>query len=163
MYCYVIFGESEDNHTRCYLYECPKGIKPGDIVKVPTNNKSKNALVKVVFEMIPDKLSIDSSRIRSVGTKSRECVDEKTVKSYLLSLIDEYKDEQISKENFYTIMEHMVSTNELIIRSSDMEDIIKQQLPDACLFYIEEPGDPDKKELCFWKELKDIENKLRYV
>lgn len=162
VYCYVIFGDSKDNHTRCYLYECKNGLEPGDMVKVPANNISKNALVKEVFERISDEISIDFSKVKSVISRNSEIVDERTIRSYLLALIDEYKDGKISKENLYAVIEHLVSTSELHLTGDAMVYIINHQLPDACLYYIDEPGDTEEKELGFWKELKDIEYKLRY-
>lgn len=44
MYCYVIFGESDDKHTRKYLYKCDE-LTPGDTVIVPVKNSQKIALV----------------------------------------------------------------------------------------------------------------------
>lgn len=162
VYCYVLFGESEDNHTRCYLYECSKELEAGDVVKVSVKSTSKNALVKAVFERIPNELNMDSSKVKSVISKSREIVDEETVRSYLLALVDEYKDGKISKEDLYAVMEHLVSSAELNVTGDTMVYIMEHQLPDACLYYIDEPGDADEKELGFWKELKDIEYKLRH-
>lgn len=42
MYGYVVFGESDDNHTRKYLYKCDE-LTPGDTVIVPAKNSQKIA------------------------------------------------------------------------------------------------------------------------
>ena len=60
-------------------------------------------------------------------------------------------------------METFVSTNEIDMDSDEiLNQILTIQLPDACLYYVDEPGEEQKRELGFWKELKDIEYKLRY-
>lgn len=84
------------------------------------------------------------------------------IKSFLLALIDEYKDGNITKEDLYAIMEHFISSSKLNVLDDEFADIINHQLPDACSYYIDEPGSKEEKELGFWKELKDIEYKLRY-
>lgn len=163
MYCYVIFRESDDNHTRRYLYECAKDIEIGDVVFVPTKNITKIALVQEVVEAIPTGLNIEIGEIKSVITKNEGVVNAKQIRSFLLALIDEYKDGIIVKEELYGIMEHLVSTS-VICKDGDeiLDCIISTQLPDACLYYIDEPGNKDDKELGFWKELKDIEYRLKY-
>lgn len=40
MYCYVIFGESDDKHTRKYLYKCDE-LTPGDTVIVPVKTAQR--------------------------------------------------------------------------------------------------------------------------
>lgn len=60
-------------------------------------------------------------------------------------------------------MEHFVSANKLDIpEKSELQSVVWSVIPDACTFYIDEPGDESKKELNFWKELKDVEYILRY-
>lgn len=162
MYCYVIFGKSEDQHTRCYLYECKEKLEPGDIVKVPAKNTLKNGLVKSVFEIFPEKVRIDKTKVKSVISSNNEIIDVGSIKSYLLALIDDYKDGNISKEELYAIIEHFVSSSKLSVDEGELAYIINHQLPDACLYCIDEPIDKEQKELGFWKEMKDIEYKLRY-
>lgn len=78
-------------------------------------------------------------------------------------MIDEYKDGVISKEDFCSVVEHFVSTNELEIpENSVLHSLLWSIIPDVCLFYVEEPGEESEKELNFWKGLKDIEYQLRY-
>ena len=53
MYCYVLFGESKDNHTKTYLYECSSNSESGDLVKVSIKNSTKIGLIKCVFDLNP--------------------------------------------------------------------------------------------------------------
>ena len=162
MYCCVIFGESKDNHTKNYLYKCKQNLKPGDIVKVFAKKSIKIALIKCIYELIPQNINLNLSKIKHVISKSNKVVDENMGKSCLLALIDEYKDGNITKEDLYAIMEHFISSSKLNVLDDEFAVIINHQLPDACSYYIDEPGSKEEKELGFWKELKDIEYKLRY-
>lgn len=163
MYCFVIFGESDDNHTRHYCYKCKKDLEEGDLVIVPVKNRRKTALVQSVFDIIPKEISVDSNKIKSVISKKNDSVNSKLARSLLLAMIDEYKDGKNTKEDLYNIIEHFVSNWEMCLDGdNELKQILKEQLPLACLDYIDEPGDEEKKEIGFWKELKDIEYKLRY-
>lgn len=162
MYCYVIFGESDDRHTRKYLYKCDE-LTPGDTVAVPAKSSIKIALVHSTIEAFPGGIGLQESKIRNVISKNTETIAAEDISSYLLAMIDEYKDGNISKESFYDVIEHFVSTNKLDIpESSILQSIVWSIIPDACTFYIDEPGEASEKELNFWKELKDVEYKLRY-
>ena len=59
MYCYVIFGESADKHTRKYLYKCTKKMVAGEVVLVPAKNATKVAMIQSTFARIPDEIRID--------------------------------------------------------------------------------------------------------
>lgn len=162
MYCYVIFGESDDKHTRKYLYKCDE-FTPGDTVIVPVKNSQKIALVYNTFKTIPEGLGLLDNRIKTVIAKNTEIIERKEIVSYILAMIDEYKDGIISKEYFYYVVEEFVSTNKLEIpENSVLHSLVWSIIPDVCLFYVEEPGEASEKELNFWKELKDIEYQLRY-
>lgn len=113
MYCCVIFGESKDNHTKNYLYKCKQNLKPGDIVKVFAKKSIKIALIKCIYELIPQNINLNLSKIKHVISKSNKVVDENMGKSFLLALIDEYKDGNITKEDLYAIMEHFISSSKL--------------------------------------------------
>lgn len=86
MYCCVIFGESKDNHTKNYLYKCKQNLKPGDIVKVLAKNSIKIALIKCIYEIIPQNIDVNLSKIKHVISKSNKVVDENMGKSFLLAL-----------------------------------------------------------------------------
>lgn len=162
MYCYIIFGESDDNHTKKYLYKCDK-LVPGDTVIIPAKNSHKIAMVHSVLKEFPKKLNINESSVKKVIGLNSNIIESKNAISYILAMIDEYKDGNISKEFFSYVIEHFSSANKLdIMEDSELYSIVLSQLPDACKFYIHELGDMAEKELNFWKELKDIEYRLRY-
>ena len=162
MYCYVIFGESDDKHTRKYLYKCDE-LAPGDTVIVPAKNSQKTALVYNTLKTNPERFGLQDNRIKTVIAKNTGVIEKKEIVSYILAMIDEYKDGIISKEDFCSVVEHFVSTNKLEIpENSVLHSLIWSIIPDVCLFYVEEPGEESEKELNFWKGLKDIEYQLRY-
>lgn len=163
MFCYVIFGKSDDNHTRKYFYHSSRNVEPGCTAIVPDKNIVKLAMVHSSFKDIPTDIQIKKRKIKDIISINSEYVESLTVRSYLLAMIDEYKDGNINKEEFGCVMENFVSSNKLnIADDSKLESIVQSDLPDACLFYIDEPDDAGIKELGFWKKLKDIEYILRY-
>lgn len=74
-----------------YLYKCKQNLKPGDIVKVFAKKSIKIALIKCIYELIPQNIDLNLSKIKHVISKSNKVVDENMGKSFLLALIDEYK------------------------------------------------------------------------
>ena len=44
-------------------------------------------------------------------------------------------------------MEHFISSSKLNVLDDEFTDIINHQLPDACSYYIDEPGSKEEKEL----------------
>ena len=163
MYCYVIFGENNEKKPKYYLYEYNGTVESGEVVVVPTKETLKIALVRYIFKEIPDDIEIESDKIKKIISKNQNSVDAKLARSFLLAMIDEYKEGVTRKEDLCGIMETFVSTNEIDMDSDEiLNQILTIQLPDACLYYVDEPGEEQKRELGFWKELKDIEYKLRY-
>lgn len=69
MYCYVIFGESVDKHTRKYLYKCTKQMVAGEVVLVPSKNAAKVAMIHSTFVGIPEEISIDPGKIKKCDFK----------------------------------------------------------------------------------------------
>lgn len=163
MYCNIIFGENEERHTKCYIYECDENVNLGEIVVVPTKDTTKIAMVHSIFETVPDKEGIDIRKIKRIMGSYVGSVDGERTESFLLAMIDEYKDGIISKTRFNEIIEHFVSSSTITTdKDSTLYKILYHLLPDTCLFYVVEPGDEATKELGFWKGLKDIEYLLRY-
>lgn len=76
MYCCVIFGESDDKHTRKYLYKCDE-LTPGDTVIVPAKNSQKTALVYNTLKTIPEGFGLQDNRIKTVIAKIRKLLREK--------------------------------------------------------------------------------------
>lgn len=163
MYCYVIFGENSEKKSKYYLYEYNGTVESGEAVVVPTKKTTKIALVRCIFKEIPDEVKIEPDKIKKVISKNQNPVDAKLARSFLLAMIDEYKEGITRKEDLCGIIETFVSTNKIDMDSDEiLNQILTIQLPDACLYYVDEPWEEQKKELGFWKELKDIEYKLRY-
>ena len=163
MFCYVIFSKSENKHTKRYLYQSMIDIKLGDTVLVNAKNSVKIALVESVFENFPNNIGQNKGEIKNVVTLNKERISDNMVKNFLLALIDEYKDGNICKEKWCTIMKHFVKENifemhnDLLLEMIINERLVK--LFSCCKKLSEEKID---KELEFWKELKDIEYILRY-
>lgn len=163
MYCYVIFGESADKHTRKYLYKCTKKMVAGEVVLVPAKNATKVAMIQSTFARIPDEIRIDPGGIKSVISKSDKKVEANVARSFFLALIDEYKDADIARKELCAIVKCFLAFSEIKLNgNSQWAQIINVQLPEVCLCNTNESGESDEKELRFWKELKDIEYKLRY-
>lgn len=162
MYCYIIFGESNDNHTKRYLYKCDE-LVPGDTVIVPVKNSHKMALVHSVLKEIPEKLNMNESSVKKVIGLNSDIIENKNIISYILAMIDEYKDGNISKEFFCDVIEHFISVNKRnSMGNSERYAMIWLQLSNIGTFCMDEPEGADEKELNFWKKLKDIEYGLRY-
>ena len=158
MYCYVIFGENKESNTGHDLYECTMELESGDMVIVPVENVLKEAMVQSIFSTIPEGITIESDKIKRVVSKSDKVVGADLVRVYLLAMVDEYKTGKIVKEEFYATMEHFVSSYILNLDDDyELAQIVTEQLPDACLYYIDEPGDAEEKEVGFRKELEEIE------
>ena len=162
MVCSVIFGESNEKHTRHYLYYCTKEIVPGDLVLVPVKHTVKTAIVQKVFCMMPENITIEPDKIKEVVSKSGQTMGEAMARSYLLALIDEYKDGNCTKKELYAIMEHAAGGSEIKTDDVRRNQIINRQLLEKCRSFVAEPNQTEETELGFWKELKDIEYKLRY-
>lgn len=132
------------------------------MVIVPVENVLKEAMVQSIFSTIPEGITIESDKIKRVVFKSDKVVGADLVRVYLLAMVDEYKTGKIVKEEFYAAMEHFVSSYKLNLDDDyELAQIVTEQLPDACLYYIDEPGNAEEKEMGFWKELDEIEEKLR--
>ena len=163
MYGFVIFGESSDKHTRHYLYKLKESIKKGNVVIVPAKASLKMALVHSTFASMPCDCKLKEDQIKEIQSVYKNIIEIDKAKSFFLALIDEYKDGRIKKEELYDIIESFVNTNQINFENDSLfKNILCTQLLDGCLFYVDEPSDTGEKELGFWKELKDIEYKLRY-
>jgi len=159
MYCYVIFSKSRDKHTKKYLYRCD-GISSGDIVVVPTYDSKKTAFVHSLIDEVP--LELKEKQIKSVTKRSEDAIKKQDITSYILAMVDEYKDGNICKEDFYKAVKHFIMTNTLELeKEQNLYDVIYSQVLNLGTFCRAGAGDDDR-ELYFWKKLKDIEYQLRY-
>ena len=91
------------------LYECSSNSEPGDLVKVSIKNSTKIGLIKCVFDLKNSNIGL--AKIKSAFPESKKIVSEDKAKTFLLALIDEYKDGIMMKEELYAIMEHFVEWN----------------------------------------------------
>lgn len=166
MYCTVICGQNDNrNYTKLYLCRVPFGISvySGITVFVRVMDKRELALVHSVYDRMPDLMDISEEKIKDISGLNDEPVDTKFAYNVILALIDEYIDGNISKEEFYGITESFVSNNTISYATDDnLRLVLNDWIPDACTFYIDEPGDSEEKEQGFLKILKECENLLRY-
>lgn len=164
MYCTVLLNSNrETHHTKIYLYKTKLNIFPGATVLLPTKNTKKPALIHSVYKAIPNGIHISDTNIKSITTLNPFPVKGNIIREYILALIDEYKDGLLTKEDFYTILESFVRNNHLFYGTDHQcKKVLGNMIPDACTIYIDEPGDPDEKELGFWKIIKDCEYLLRF-
>lgn len=162
MFCYVILGESHDKHTRKYLYKCDE-LTPGDTVLVPAKNRQKVALVYSLLKNIPEGLGLQDIRIKKVFSSNINTIESKEISSYILALIDDYKDGNIDKDYFYYVVKNFINANKLnISENSELQSVIRSIMSDIFPLFIHEYEDELERELCFWKTLKDVEYRLRY-
>ena len=68
------------------------------------------------------------------------------VKNTLLQQICAYLNHSITKEQFYDISEKFYTDYAEFIKGTEFDKVYFSLIPDACLFYIDEPGlnDTDK-------------------
>jgi hypothetical protein len=86
--------------------------------------------VHSVLKEIPEMLNIKESRIKKVIGLNTNVIECKDVISFILAMIDEYKDGNISKESFYNTMEHFASANKLdIAEDSELYSVMYSKLP----------------------------------
>ena len=134
MYCYVLFGESADKHTRKYLYKCTKKMVAGEVVLVPSKNATKVAMIHSTFVGIPEEIRIDPGGIKSVISKSDKKVEANVARSFLLALIDEYKDADIARKELCAIVKCFLAFSEIKLNgNSQWAQIINVQLPDSLI------------------------------
>lgn len=81
---------------------------------------------------------------------------------FLISLIEKYKSNAISKETFYHMFEDYFLGIDLEYLEDDLlKYVLEHLIPDACLFYIVEPGEWYEKETLFRQEILECEKLLR--
>lgn len=87
----------------------------------------------------------------------------KEIREYLIGLIEEYKNGIIDKNTVYDRAEALVSDNELeYSEDENLKCVLEHILPDACLLYIDEPGDEREKEKDFYESMCECEKLLKY-
>ncbi len=80
---------------------------------------------------------------------------EENVKKELLTQINRYLNNEITKEQYADIAEPYFTEYAEYIEDSEFYRVFESIIPDACIIYIEEPGLADEeKEKRFRKELE---------
>ena len=88
--------------------------------------------------------------------KNQEIVD------YIMSVIDRYKNGDVTKEIFYEIIHTFVSDIDLEYSENEsLKYVLEHLIPDACLFYIQEPGEWQEKENGFRQAILECEEILK--
>ena len=72
----------------------------------------------------------------------------------LLNQIELYLNGKITRQTFNFIAEEYYTENADLIVNTKFHEVYSQIVPDACLFYIDEPGYEVDKEKCFHKEME---------
>lgn len=84
-------------------------------------------------------------------------------KNTLIQYINDYLENEISKEEYYDLSERCYSIygNLLQMYYSEFNDIFLEVVPDVCLYYIDEPGLGDfMKDELFRKNINEVYDKL---
>ena len=87
--------------------------------------------------------------------KSQEIID------FLIKLFKEYKEGIVDKEIVYERAEMLVTDNKLeYSENQNLKIVLEDILPDACLIYVDEPGDKKEKEIGFYRAICECEKLL---
>ncbi|GEM_PF-965566 len=162
MYYYVVFGEGAGFHTKAYLYASTQPYEPGMLVMVPSNQEQRVAMIRSAAETVPESHTPDPQCIKEILRPYREVLRASKIRSFLLSMIDDYKDGGISREAFDALLDCFLHANHLDCGGDpDLLRIMQRELPLICQSYVRAPGDAREKEIGFWKNLKALERRLR--
>lgn len=108
-------------------------------------------------------LPVPQNKILDVKSRCYSLVSEKELTRYFGVLIELYKEGIMSKEQLAIIFEGIVSNNDLDFENNfELGEFFQNDLPDICLFYVDEPGNESEKELEFWKSMREWEYKIKY-
>lgn len=77
------------------------------------------------------------------------------VKCNLLRQIERYLDGEITRNVFGNLAELYYTGNAHLIKNTRFYEAYSGIVPDACLIYIDEPGNEDDKEKCFRIEMEN--------
>ena len=85
------------------------------------------------------------------------------VRETLLQQMQHYLTGLISKEDYALYAEEYYSSYGHILEGTEFYRIFSDNIPDCCLFYVDEPGNEDEKECNFHKILEETYDKLKHV
>lgn len=100
-YCKVLFAERYGPHVKHYIYQCDLDVKEGDLVVVPAKGTVARALVCEVLNDLPAGFPLDKSEIKHVIGVERDVLEDKPAVKFLHTMVADYKDGNLSKEQFY--------------------------------------------------------------
>lgn len=149
MYYLVSFGRNEERASS-YIYSYDeRELRPGMSVVVPAKNKEKIALVKRLYEKIPDYIDKEIHQgIKEIVRRNSEAIDADTIGNFIKDIIDDYKAATLSCTDTAEILDNMMLYNNIIPDGSKYEFILST-IPKVKK--LAETGD----ELQFWKILRD--------
>ena len=159
-YVKINFGNSK----RTYEYkQVDSFLLEGMMVWVPTKNGLKKGMIVWKGKSKNVELPVSQNKILKVKSRCYSVVSEKELVNYFSVLIEMYKDGTMSKEQLSIVFEGIVSNNHLDFGENfELREFFQKELPDICLFYVDEPGNESEKELEFWKCMREWEYKIKY-
>lgn len=83
------------------------------------------------------------------------------IKVTLLNQIEQYLNNEITRKTFGYVAEEYYTENAHFIENTEFYETYNRIVPDACLFYIDEPGYEEDKEKCFRKEMEEAYELLK--
>ena len=87
--------------------------------------------------------------------------DVDTVRQEMLGQIQQYLDGLISKELYYEIAHDYFERYAEAIKGTDFYNVYLNYIPDACTFYIDEPGYPEEQDKLFKESMEEAYSLLR--
>ena len=74
-------------------------------------------------------------------------MENREIVNFIKIEINKYKTGDITKESFYEVIENFVSNTRLEYSGNEtVKYVLEHLIPDACTFYIDEPGEWQEKE-----------------
>jgi len=84
--------------------------------------------------------------------------------NFIMTEINKYKSDAITKEAFYDVIEGLVSTTHLEYSGNEtLKYVLEHLIPDACTFYIDEPGEWQEKENGFRRAILECEELISNI
>ena len=81
--------------------------------------------------------------------------------NFIMTEINKYKNGDITKETFYEVVESFISISLLEYSENEtLKYVLDHLIPDACTFYIDEPGEWQEKENGFRQAILECEELL---
>lgn len=88
-------------------------------------------------------------------------MENREIVNFIKIEINKYKTGDITKESFYEVIENFVSNTRLEYSGNEtLKYVLEHLIPDACTFYIDEPGEWQEKENGFRQAILECEELL---